>query len=166
MRIEKLKEYLDYDPETGNFIWKVHTGWASPGKPAGCKTKKGYIQIGISLKSYYAHKLAWLFVHGKYPKGEIDHINGNKADNRITNLRDVTVKENQRNASLRKDNSSGFVGVCFYKKTGEWCAYIKVDGKRIHLGNFVDKELAILARKKANKKYGFHKNHGRNSEDV
>ena len=155
-----LKELLHYDPETGFFIWNKRGRGLSFGKRAGNKKRDGYVRIMLNRREYSAHRLAWLYIHGSFPKGQIDHINHVRADNRIKNLRDVTRSENQRNASFRKNNKSGFNGVFWYTCKSRWVARIYVKGKIKHLGNFIKKSDAIEARKKANIKYDFHENHG------
>jgi len=158
----KLKELLHYDPETGLFIWliKPRIGVKS-GVVAGFTTVHGYIHIGIDLREYKAHRLAWLYVHGRWPKHQIDHINHIRDDNRLINLREATQQENNKNLSIRSDNTSGVAGVHWYKATSRWMTYIFVGGKRVFLGYFDDKLDAICARKSAEIKYDYHENHGR-----
>ena len=158
----ELKELLDYNPDSGVFTWKVKPAKCiRVGSEAGClSTTTGYIVIGIKGKLYQAHRLAWLYVYGCWPKHQIDHINHNRSQNAINNLREATHTENQRNRSANKNNSSGCCGVQRYKRTGKWQAYIKPGEKIIHLGYFNKKEDAITARQEADIKYGFHENHG------
>lgn len=168
-----LNEILDYDKETGIFTWKPrdkkyfrHEGywraWNSQhaGKVAGFPNSLGYLVTSILRRQEFLHRLAFIHVEGVAPK-QVDHINGAITDNRWINLRPTDVQGNQRNCKLRKDNKSGFTGVKHIPTSGRWSALIVVDQKTIHLGNFVDKEAAIEARKVANTKYGFHENHGR-----
>jgi hypothetical protein len=157
---ERLKELLDYDEKTGVFTWKADGRRHVAGSIAGHEKPNGYLHLWIESKKYHAHRLAWLYVHGNMPKHQIDHINHNRADNRIVNLRDVSPLENQRNASLRNDNSSGVCGVCFDKTRNKWISRIKLEGKRKNLGRFHDFFAAVCARKSAEVKYGFHENHG------
>lgn len=117
-------------------------------------------------KDYRGHILAWVYEYGNNPNGEIDHINHDCSDNRIKNLRVATSSENSRNSSIRKDNTSGFTGVQFSKKKNKWIAIIKIKNKTKYLGSYNKKEGAILVRKQANIKYGFHKNHGINKKEL
>jgi hypothetical protein len=127
-------------------------------RPAGSIRSDGYRRICVSSRFYLAHRLIWVFHFGVWPKYEIDHINHDRDDNRIENLRDT--KENDLNRSPYKNNSSGFIGVSWHKCDKRWQARISVNGKQIHLGNFTRKEDAIQARKEAERKFGFHPNHG------
>lgn len=158
----ELKELLHYDPDTGFFTWKKSTNQSiKVGAPAKSINNKGYIVIGVGHKLYLAHRLAWLYVHGVFPEF-IDHINHIRNDNRLCNLRKATRKENGRNQSIHKHNTSGANGVSWIKKEGVWRARITVNGRSIFLGRFSEKGDAIFARKQANIKYGFHENHGAN----
>ena len=159
MTQEKLKDILHYNPDTGTFIWKINRGRIKLGDIAGRLSR--YIQIGYNNKKYAAHRLAWLYVYGKMPDGEIDHINHEKTDNRILNLRDSTREEQAQNMVQRKDNRSGTTGVGFRRDANKWHARITVDKKQMHIGYYFTKEEAIVARKKAETKHGFHKNHGK-----
>ena len=171
----EARRLLRYEPRTGNLVW-LHRApstfsteraakiWSAqyPGKVAGCAHKSsGYWHIKIKKTQYQAHRLVWLIVHGRWPVGEIDHINGNKTDNRIANLRDVSHAENGKNLMLSKRNNSGAVGVSFYSPRNKWVAKITVDSREIHLGYFEKKSDAIAARSSACRDYGFHENHGR-----
>ena len=162
---ERLKEVLDYDPETGHFAWKVNRGRVKAGTPAGGVhtgiTGLKHIQIMIDGSRYYAHRLAWLYSHGEFPPADTDHINKNGMDNRIENLRCVSHSKSLRNSTLSSNNTSGNVGVSWNKPVNKWVARIRVLGKRIHLGYFDSKDDAILARKAGSIKYGFHQNHGK-----
>ena len=113
-----LKELLIYDPTTGIFNWKVKVGKHNVGDVAG--TKQRYVRIRISGKDYMAHRLAWLYAYGCWPVNQIDHINRDKLDNRLCNLRDVPQSINQRNVGLRKDNSSGVRGVSWDSRHSAW----------------------------------------------
>jgi len=159
---DELKRLFSYDPGTGLFVRLVRSAMrAKAGEIAGAKNDKGYIAIKINRKSYKAHRLAWLYVYGVWPKDQIDHINHNKSDNRIANLREATNSENQKNRFLAKNNTSGMVGVSLVRHTGKWQARISVDGHRINLGCFENKLDAVSAREAAHIKYGFHENHGK-----
>lgn len=163
--IEDLKELLDYDPDTGKFTWKVRRGGIiTKGSPAGTVRRNdsnAYISILIDGKGYQAHRLAYYYMEGHWPKGDLDHINGNGLDNRWINLRVVTSSENSRNKKIRTDNSSGIQGVYWHKQICRWIARIRNAGKTIHLLTTQDFFLACCARKSAENKYGYHPNHGR-----
>ena len=128
---------------------------------AGVLNKRGYIYIGIDGQRPQAHRLAWLYVHGEFPKNVIDHIDGNGSNNAISNLRDVTRSENQRNLKTRCESKSGFTGVSWCSARKKWAVRITNNGKYIMLGRYGDLDKAIEVRKSANIKYGYHENHGR-----
>lgn len=156
-----VRRLFDYDPATGILTNKVYKcSRALAGKEAGHQEPRGYRNVMHKKKMYKAHRLIWLYVHGKFPEGEIDHINGIRNDNRIANLRDVAHLENQRNRNANSNNASGVGGVGWSKNAGKWRAGIQVDGSAKHLGYFDDIEDAAQARKAAEVKYGFHPNHG------
>ena len=151
---EQLKTTLDYDAESGVFTWKIRPSKAvKAGDAAGCVEKRlGYITIGIAGRIYKAHRLAWLYTHGEWPKGLIDHINGNKADNRICNLRDVFADGNSQN--VRKPNArnkSGFMGVIWFQN--KWRASMSVNGKSKWLGDYSTPEEAHQVYLEAKRKY-------------
>ena len=136
---ERLKELLDYDPETGVFTWKVKVNRKIVvGSIAGSKNPRGYIKIRIDKIAYSAHRLAWLYMYGCWPAKQIDHINRVKNDNRIENLRDVSQQNNVWNVSTPKHNKSGLMGVCYVKRDNRWLAQIKKNRKTIYIGSFVD----------------------------
>ena len=162
---ERVRELLDYDPETGEFRWKVRTSLSvRPGYVAGCEhtdqSGKEYRVIKVGGKFYKAHRLAWLVTHGEFPPEQIDHIDGNGLNNRLDNLRAVSHAENQRNQRKYSNNTTGVVGVYWTKDRHKWRAMIAVNRKDIHLGYFTNKDEAVAARKAAELKYGFHSNHG------
>ena len=151
---EKLRELLHYDPETGIFTRKVRTSpRVKAGDVAGSQGGGGYLNIMVGSRLHKAHRLAWLYVYGEWPKDKLDHINRNKTDNRISNLRDVSHKQNMQNASKRSDNTSGHPGVYLVKRKSKWQAQIMHNYKLIHLGYFSDREEAVAARKAAEKLY-------------
>ncbi len=164
---QKLKELLYYNRDTGVFTWKVKTRNTKIKQIAGTiHNKNGYRSIRILGKAYGAHRLAWLYLYGSFPKGEIDHINHIKDDNRVNNLREASPTENQQNRPMSKNNNSGHCGVHFDKARQKWIVHIGIGGKTKHLGRFTKKEDAIESRKKAEVLYGFHKNHGKTSESI
>jgi len=158
---QTLKSILHYNPDTGIFTYLIaNSNRVKVGDIAGCLHPNGYIYIQINYKPYRAHRLAWLYMYGKFPDNQVDHINGIRSDNRIVNLRDVTNQENGRNRRITKRNTSGFTGVCWYKQCSKCQAQIRVNSKQIHLGLFDNKEDAIATREQANIDYGYHINHG------
>ena len=151
---EKLRELLHYEPETGIFTWKVSTSNSvKVGDVAGSPDGLGYLRITVWSRRYQAHRLAWFYVYGEWPKLDIDHINRNTSDNRIANLRDISHKQNMQNASKRSDNTSGCPGVSWKKQYSKWQVHIKHNQKQIHLGYYSIIEEAIAARKAAEKLY-------------
>lgn len=159
--IELIKSKVSYDPATGVFTRLVSsTRKDKIGKPAGTIATNGYVYINIGKKLYSAHRLALALTYGKEPSGHVDHINRNRADNRLVNLRECPTKQkgNAQNSSLRSDNTSGFVGVHWFPRTSSWQAYINADGKRKHLGYFKDLEAAKNAYALAKRKQ--HRFHG------
>jgi len=133
---------------------------AKKGSIAG-HLSRGYRQLRIYGECFMVHRIIWEMEVGDIPEGMvIDHINHIRSDNRISNLRAVTVLENTRNASERKDNSSGVTGVTWDKFSSKWQAKISVKGKTVHLGRFNSLDDARIARRQAEAKYKFHKNHG------
>lgn len=154
LRQEYLKEVLNYNPETGIFVWKQSLGRRIHIGDIAGSLNKGYVRIKINKKHYKAHRLAWLYMTGSWPEFEVDHINHIRHDNRFENLRDITHQENQFNRSEQK-NTSGYVGVYWEKQRNEWRARISVNGKKIHLGFFTDKEEAAKAYHDAKEKYHF-----------
>ena len=151
---EQLRSILDYDPETGIFTWKVRTSTSvKVGDVAGCLGGGGYLLIQLQSRKYKAHRLAWLYMCGSWPKDQIDHINRDRADNRISNLREVSHKQNHQNRSKPSNNTSGHSGVSWYRRDSKWQATITHNYKDIHLGCFATIEEAIAARKAAEKLY-------------
>ena len=147
---ERLVELLTYSPDTGIFSWKKNRrGVIRKGYSAGHLHSRGYVSICVDGISYKAHRLAWLYVNGKPPVDQIDHINGVRDDNRIANLREATNAENHQNQGLHSTNSSGFPGVTWVPKRNRWKAQIKVLGKNKHLGMYRELEAAAEAYKTA-----------------
>jgi hypothetical protein len=152
---EHLRARLHYNPDTGVFTWLSSPSRKAVtfvGKPAGC-VKNGYITIGIDRVDYPAHRLAWLYVYGEWPAERIDHINLDRADNRISNLRQCTHSQNLANTRARSTNSSGYKGVYFHTGAKRWQAKIKVNYRSKHLGFFDTKEEAADAYRKGAELY-------------
>jgi hypothetical protein len=148
----RVRELFDYNPETGRILWKSKPcRRIVPGTIAGRIDGHGYWQIRFNKRSYQAHRIAWAHVHGVWPKADIDHINGIRADNRLCNLRDVprsVNSENQRKA--RRDNkSTGVLGVTVHKPTGLFVAFITVAKRQRNLGYFKTLDEASQAYLKA-----------------
>lgn len=156
---EIIKNKLNYNIETGQFTWRLNVGShgrIKSGTIAGNPFDNGYWQIKLNGKHYQAHRLAWAYVTGEWPKNHIDHINGIKNDNRFCNLRDVSISINAQNQRKpRTDNKCGFLGVfCHQTKTKtSWRARIKINGKAVHIGLFKTPELAHEAYLSAKRKY-------------
>lgn len=148
----RVREVLDYDPCTGVFVWKTRVGsgrgianWNPKyaGKPAGRVDNYGYVQIGIGGRLYRAHRLAWLHVHGDFPNLHVDHIDRNRSNNAIANLRLATHGQNHANRAGGKNSVSGIKGVTPLRQ--KWRAVITVDGRKRSLGTFATKEGASAA---------------------
>lgn len=143
---ERLKELLDYDPETGVFTRKKGVKGANKGDIAGCLNKSvGYWMIGIDKENYRAHRLAFLFMEGYLPENQIDHIDRNRINNKWNNLREVSQSCNARNSNVASNNKSGVKGVCWDSSRKKWRVEIKVP-RKINIGrfdNFID---AVKAR--------------------
>ena len=156
-----IQEYLKYNPETGDFIW-LHSPHPKQkiGTKAGSLSGLGYWVIGFKRKLYQAHRLAWLLHYGSWPTTELDHINHNRADNFILNLREVTRTGNQNNRSKNLNNNSGHTGVYYSASAKKWHACIGHLGKKKHLGSFETKQEAVSARISAEKHHNYHPNHG------
>ena len=175
-----LRELIDYDPETGALVWRVRdvsfftdgkrsalgamNAWNArhAGKPAlKAKMSSGYFMGGIFGRKYLAHRVSWAIYSGEWPERQIDHINGNRLDNRIANLRSVTHQENGKNRAIGTNNTSGTIGVYWSIDKSKWLAAINKNGKQKHIGYFKSKDDAISARAKASAECGYHANHGR-----
>lgn len=142
---ERVRELLHYDPETGVFTWRVNRGGGiKAGDIAGAIKPKGYRIIWIA-GNHRAHRLAWLYVHGTWPKDQIDHINHIKDDNRIANLREVTNGQNMQNRPHQRNSPSGFKGVLGRTPSGRWPAKIAANGKQYWLGMHDSPEEAYAA---------------------
>ena len=162
----QLKAQFHYNPETGDFHRKTRQGIYAPGLVNNAPNKDGYIPMKVEGKIYVAHRLAYLYMLGRFPSRDMDHINHTKTDNRWVNLRAVTPAENARNQPLMKRNTSGVCGVYWLKKSRCWRASIKTKGKRISVGRFKCFKDAVAARHAAEEKYGFHPNHGGPYENL
>ena len=179
-----LRQLLCYDGEQGTFIWlprpasmflpsegKINRNaewsaskWNSRYAHKSALTKRlpgGYLGGSIFGTPVRAHRVAWAICNDGWPEGEIDHINGDPTDNRISNLRDVSHGGNMRNQRRYANNVSGVTGVSWYTTNNRWVAEIQHEGKKHSLGSFASFEDAVAARKAAERAFGFHPNHGR-----
>lgn len=154
---ERLKEVLDYDPDTGIFTRRLTRGGYKKNTVAGSKGVYGdfYSYIKIDETRYAAHRLAWLYVYGYFPENQIDHIDRVRINNRIKNLREASPVCNSRNCGIAKNNISGITGVSFNKVYKKYNAYITVNYKHMSVGHFQTKKEAAMARWIAEVKYGF-----------
>jgi hypothetical protein len=146
-----LREYFNYDPETGLITWAKKRAYKNPaGSRAGAIDRTtGYIRLGLAGRLYYAHRVAWYLAHGEWPPEQIDHINGVRTDNRLTNLRLATKGQNAINRGPTCRNSSGVPGVRWDRKYSRWYARICANGVNKHLGTFATFDEAVAARKRA-----------------
>lgn len=156
-----LHEFMSYNTLTGIFTCKKKWSQRSViGAKLGVTTSKGYLKIGFGNKEYLLHRLAFMYVTGKWPKDQVDHINHIKTDNRWTNLREVTAFTNQQNMSKSTRNSSGIVGVSYNTHRKKWQAQVRENGNT-HSASFDTKFGAIRQRLKWNTQFNFHENHGK-----
>lgn len=157
---KQLKEIYFYNPLTGIFR-KIGSESGRPFSGEEIVQKKdGYVSIRFCGRAHQAHRLAWLYMTGNWPKRQIDHINHVKNDNRFINLRDISAQENMRNRSLSSRNLSGIPGV-YYSMSDTWFVAIGENSKSVHIGSYSEMFEAICARKSAENKYGYHPNHGK-----
>jgi len=170
---DELKKLFRFDDETGQLFWlprgremfedeRQYKIWNT--RFANCEAMtadngRGYRVGTINRKNYLAHRVIWALTHGEWPPEEVDHINGNRKDNRLCNLRAISVAENRRNQKIPRNNKTGVIGLC--KSRGKYLATIRIDRRNIFLGRFDRMEDAIAARKTAESRFGFHENHGR-----
>ena len=155
MDIQAMSEFIDYNSETGTMIWKkVLSNRTKAGALCGANVdSKGYARVCFAGKQYRAHRVAWALFYGVDPDRQIDHINGDRQDNRIENLRLATNTQNSRNTKLSRNNTSGVTGVTFSTAAQKWIAQITVSRKNVYIGVFPDKVDAIKARKQAESQY-------------
>ena len=153
--LEELKEFLDYNPDTGLITWIKPRQKVKVGNVAGRTVSDGYIQIIFKHRCYLAHRLAYYMYHGVDPLEKlVDHIDGDQSNNKIKNLRLASNAQNCSNrVNLNSNNNSGVIGVCWDKIVKKWRAHIMINGKQKYLGYFINKEDAIKARKEAEIKY-------------
>ena len=158
---DELNELFVYNPLNGKLYNRIHLGTrARQGQEAGTLSAFGYRTVVVASLHHMAHRIIWKMVHGSDPVEQMDHINHQRDDNRMENLREVTPLENQRNASMGKNNTSGVTGVHWEENRQQWKATIMVEEKLVFLGRFIHFWKAVRARKLAEIGYGFHQNHG------
>lgn len=138
---ERLKDLIDYNPETGQITRKAGKFTKQVRQTGLSKRTNGYLTLSVDKKLFAAHRLAWFYVYGTWP-AEIDHIDGDRTNNRIANLRPATRSQNNANGKIRKDNTSGHKGVAWDASKRKWVVHV---GKK-QIGRFVSKEAAIKAR--------------------
>lgn len=154
-------EDFKYDSLTGLLYHNRRKGPVREGQLCGQRLNShGYKTVCHNYRTVKQHQIIWFLVYGRYPK-EIDHISGIRANNKLGNLREVTRLENNRNKAKSSNNKSGVTGVHFDKRRNKWRALIKVKQRNVSLGSYKHFNNAVRARKAAEKKYGFHPNHGK-----
>lgn len=162
---EEMRNIFSVDVDTGFLYWRINAGQRGRvGARAGATKLFGkirYFTVSIFGKTYYTHKVVWSIHHGRIPSDQVDHINGDREDNRIENLREVTVDENVKNAKRRVDNASGLTGVYWHKTKKRWISHIGENSGIKQLGGFRDLFEACCRRKSAEIALGYHANHGR-----
>ncbi len=162
--LDEIRKLISYEPDTGAFRWlrreidsqgkRFLTGRCLEGQLAGSMRRNGYVFVGMTLpgrpsKNFPGHRLAWALYHGEWPSEAVDHINRNRADNRIANLRLACRSQNTVNGKLRSNNTSGHKGVALHKASGKWVAQITKDQNHYHLGSFSTMEEALAVRRLA-----------------
>ena len=180
--IDSLKSVLQYFPSSGDLVWKHrHSGnyktsssgsesllraWnaRSAGQDATTLSNNTYLTIQTRGKTFQAHRVAYALYHGHWPVGHIDHIDGDRFNNAIENLRDVTPAENNKNCKRPKNNKTGVVGVSLHKQSGKWIATAGNAGKCVYIGLFPKFEDAVAARKEYESANGFSPRHGSDGE--
>lgn len=149
-----VSDLVEYDSETGNLFWKKDVArTAKKGSIAGIQRSDGYRRLKVGGRSVYAHRISWMLFYGVACDKEIDHINGDRSDNRIENLRECSKLQNSQNRRIGFRNNSGYVGVSFYKPNGKWQARTTINRKRISVGYFNNAYDANRARLEVKKKY-------------
>ena len=175
--VDQLRELLDYNAASGVLTWRQRDprlfkskrdcqAWNTryAGKPANHVHTLGYVVVRLLGRAYKGHRIAYAIYHGRWPKLQIDHINGVKTDNRISNLREVDNQTNAMNTKTHRHNTSGAPGVYWHKRDRKWVARIGTTKAGSFIGAFKSFEDAVAARKRAEQDLGYHPNHGRSQE--
>lgn len=152
--ISDLRSRIMVNSDTGEIFW------VSTGRPAGSRRPDGYIRLNVSGATVMAHRAIWAWVNGAWPRLFLDHIDGNRQNNSISNLREVTEAESQKNLGVYKTNKSGFPGVYWSKANSRWMATVQINRRRVYVGCFVSAHEAFEARLKAQMAANYHPNHG------
>jgi hypothetical protein len=148
--LAEVRELLSYCSVTGELTWRIFNRSISPGSRAGTTQIDGYRRVRLRGRNYKAHRLAWLLHYGVDPgRLHIDHIDGNRSNNAIDNLRLCTQRQNSRNIPIKKNNTSGVPGVSWHHHTKKWRAYVNKDRKQHYLGVFETLHEAVAARNSA-----------------
>jgi hypothetical protein len=143
---DRLVELLDYDSNAGVFVRRINVNGSRPkGSPVGNMAGRGYLTVMLDGRAYYLHRLAWFYTKKEWPKHQIDHINQDKIDNRICNLREATPAQNMQNIGAYASNTSGVPGVWWNKQKNKWAGGVRIGGKRHNIGLFSSKEAAFAA---------------------
>lgn len=161
--IDDIRKQIDYDPDTGLVKRKIYRGTkTNQGWFAGTNAgRSGHYHIRVFGKLYYVHRLAWLLSYNEWPTKEIDHIDGDGGNNKLSNLRDVTRQDNAKNRKIPTNNTTNVLGVTWNVKNNHYIASINTGGRVLYLGCFLHLNHAVAARKKAEKEHNYHVNHGR-----
>lgn len=171
--LDVVKTLFDYDPEEGVLIWKEkpinefrfardYKAWMTKhaGRKVTYRDSNGYVRVFINGRLWLAHRIIWMWNYGYLPELQIDHIDHNRQNNRLENLRLVTQSQNNANSRLSLRSVTGVTGVTWHTPSKRWRATINLNKKFIEIGRYMDFESAVIARKAAEKVLGFHENHG------
>jgi len=163
LTVERARECFHYNPVTGLVVWKIRlANKVRPGDRAGTPDgRQGRFFVGVDGKHYLLHRVIWLLVYGSFPANTVDHIDGDPSNNKLTNLRAATSSEQMKNLKRCRRNKSGCCGVSWDKVKGRWVSQISSGGRAYNLGRYKEYFDAVCARKAAEYKHGFHRNHGR-----
>lgn len=169
-----LRQLFDYNPATGHLVWREQPlswfpdaraakSWnrLCAGEIAGSRDPRGYVVIRIKQQRFYAHRIIWSLISGNEVTLDVDHINGDRSDNRASNLRQCSNEDNSKNSKLNANNTSGICGVTWDKKNNKWKAYGRSSGRMHNLGRFDTIEDAAKARKEFEANNGFFAGHGK-----
>lgn len=153
MNADYYRQFVTYDPDTGLFRRLKPGGKAKVGDVTGWAHNAGYVAITVQNNDVLAHRLAWLLMTGEWPSGVVDHIDGNRKNNKWSNLRDCTHAENCRNRGAGKNSKSGIKGVSWHKASRKWRVQVGIGGRNVNVGYFDDIEQARTARDAATTRY-------------